>query len=389
MSNNRWVWKGVAAVSLLLLLFSTTTAAFDMDAKMDRMKANMQLTFEQAFGSQDSTPQPDSTTDSEDPVPDTSTDDEDTGDETDADPDTDTTTDTDTDVDADADDANTDDQTADTSDSSQNMWGYYTGGDSTGNSDTDNEPADTVHDSDDSDDTSSDSTWGWHTGDDSDASDADDTGDDTDNTIDDSDDETDDNPSDETSDDATDDSGTDGWSSDDSTADSSQDETDSSGDLDTLSFEERTERYLHGLINEERQKRGLTPFNFDSELQQTADYKSQDMAERNYFAHTSPTGDSFQDIYDRFGYSCRIPHGGSIYLGGENIAKTWYDRTVRTGSGGSVHYSSAQELAEGLRRQRMTSDPHRKAILRPYYQNHGLGVEITSSNQVYATEHFC
>lgn len=155
------------------------------------------------------------------------------------------------------------------------------------------------------------------------------------------------------------------------------------------SLEERTEQVLHQLLNEERKQRGLQPFNYDSELGQTADAKSQDMAENNYFSHNAPNGDNFLDIYRDYGYNCRIPVGGTTYLGGENIARTWFDTNVRADTGNIVHYDTAEELANGLRRQWMTSDGHRKAILRSYYDNHGLGVEITDDNRVYATEHFC
>lgn len=336
MQTLQTVWKGATVSLVCLILLTVNVSAWDtsdMDAKMDSMQAEMDATFAAKFGAADSGS--DSTDDTSDTNDDTSDSDATFGDWN---PDDDSTTDLDQEMD----------------DMQQEMdakFAFF------GSSDADDDASD-------------------------------DTGDDQ-NTVDDG--------NDGTNDDTTDDSDA-GWNHDDSTDDSSSDDSsDDTTDDDSAdgpsgqpsSLEEATEQKLHELINNERRQRGLTPFDWDGTLAQTADYKSQDMADRSYFAHTSPTGDSFRDIYNRFGYNCRIPYSGTIYLGGENIARTWFDRSVRTDTGSTVHYDSADELANGLRRQWMTSDPHRKAILRPYYANHGLGVEITSDGRVYATEHFC
>lgn len=49
------------------------------------------------------------------------------------------------------------------------------------------------------------------------------------------------------------------------------------------------------LVNQERAKAGVGPLQMDSKLVEIARLKSQDMIDKNYFAHTSPTyGDPFQ-----------------------------------------------------------------------------------------------
>lgn len=144
---------------------------------------------------------------------------------------------------------------------------------------------------------------------------------------------------------------------------------------------EQAESIAHDLINQERQQRGISTMSHDSSLQTTARAKSQDMADRNYFAHTSPTGEGFRDLFNQYGVSCT--------RGGENLAQTWVGQTVATGDGGSVHYDDAQNLAEGLVRQWLNSPAHRDAMLRDSYNSHGIGIEITGSDQVYATSHFC
>jgi uncharacterized YkwD family protein len=53
------------------------------------------------------------------------------------------------------------------------------------------------------------------------------------------------------------------------------------------------------LTNQERQKNGLGPVSADTELQNAAQMKSEDMSQNNYFSHTSPTyGSPFQMLKD-------------------------------------------------------------------------------------------
>ena len=67
------------------------------------------------------------------------------------------------------------------------------------------------------------------------------------------------------------------------------------------------------LVNIERSKNGLSPLTHDWELSRVARYKSQDMKNKNYFSHESPTYGSPFDMMRSFGISYRSA--------GENIAK--------------------------------------------------------------------
>ena len=79
-------------------------------------------------------------------------------------------------------------------------------------------------------------------------------------------------------------------------------------DQTTLSYEEEVVR----LVNAERAKVGLSPLTMNWELSRVARYKSEDMRQKRYFDHTSPTyGTPFQMIR-AFGLSFRSA--------GENIA---------------------------------------------------------------------
>lgn len=62
-------------------------------------------------------------------------------------------------------------------------------------------------------------------------------------------------------------------------------------------FEEEVAR----LVNAERAKAGLAPLTLNWQLSRVARYKSQDMIDRGYFAHQSPTYGSPFDMIESFG----------------------------------------------------------------------------------------
>lgn len=66
------------------------------------------------------------------------------------------------------------------------------------------------------------------------------------------------------------------------------------------------------LVNVERAKYGLSALTEDWELSRVARFKSQDMRDKGYFSHTSPTYGSPYDMMKAFGISYRTA--------GENIA---------------------------------------------------------------------
>lgn len=100
------------------------------------------------------------------------------------------------------------------------------------------------------------------------------------------------------------------------------------------------------LVNNIRQQNGLKPLSANWELSRIARYKSQDMLDKGYFSHTSPTyGSPFQMI-TAFGLSYRTA--------GENIAKG---------------YASPQAVVNSW----MNSSGHRANILNASYQQIGVG----------------
>lgn len=178
---------------------------------------------------------------------------------------------------------------------------------------------------------------------------------------------------------------TDGTVSDDGTTDEDAD-TAGDGTLDRA----LVEQYIHEGINEERTARGLEALEFDEDLQEIARGHSEDMAERGYFSHEDPEGNTFADRYAEHGYECRAyTDGGAYYTGGENIAYTYVDQPVRTDSGDVVEHTTERELADGLVEQWMNSDGHRENILADHWNTEGIGIAVTDDDRVYATQNFC
>ena len=100
------------------------------------------------------------------------------------------------------------------------------------------------------------------------------------------------------------------------------------------------------LVNEIRVENGLSPLTENWELSRVARYKSQDMKDKGYFSHNSPTyGTPFQMIR-AFGLSYRTA--------GENIA---------------MGYTTPEAVVNGW----MNSSGHRANILNASYTQIGVG----------------
>lgn len=110
------------------------------------------------------------------------------------------------------------------------------------------------------------------------------------------------------------------------------------------------------LVNQERQKAGVPALTLSQKLTDIANTKAQDMADKNYFSHQSPTYGSPFDMLKHFGVS--------YSYAGENIA---------------AGQKSAQEVMQSW----MNSSGHRANILNKNYTQ--LGVGYTEGGQ-YGTE---
>ncbi|MCP1148214.1 MULTISPECIES: CAP domain-containing protein [Bacillus] len=118
------------------------------------------------------------------------------------------------------------------------------------------------------------------------------------------------------------------------------------------------EKEVVELTNKERAKQGLKALSVDSKLSKSARAKSQDMKDKNYFSHTSPTYGSPFDQMKQFGITYKTA--------GENIAQG---------------QRSPQEVVTAW----MNSKGHRANILNKNYTHIGVGY-VKSGN--YWTQQF-
>jgi uncharacterized protein YkwD len=156
---------------------------------------------------------------------------------------------------------------------------------------------------------------------------------------------------------------------------------------------DRTASLVVAEVNDARTERGLAPLERNGSLARVASAHSADMAARGYVNHTAPNGSGVADRYERFGYDCRIRTGDNGYAtGGENLAYTYADAPVRS-EGGVVSYDGNESrIARGIVTGWMNSPDHRRNLLRPYWQNEGLGVVLDPEDgrtQVVVTQNFC
>lgn len=115
------------------------------------------------------------------------------------------------------------------------------------------------------------------------------------------------------------------------------------------------------IVNVERAKVGAKALTLNSKLSNVATAKSQDMINKNYFDHNSPTYGSPFDMMKQFGISYKTA--------GENIA---------------MGQTSPEEVMNSW----MNSSGHRKNILNPSFTEIGVGIAKNSKGQLYWTQMF-
>ncbi len=121
------------------------------------------------------------------------------------------------------------------------------------------------------------------------------------------------------------------------------------------------EAQVIALVNKQRVSAGLAPLKTNWELSRVARYKSQDMINKHYFAHQSPTYGSPFNMMETFGIR--------FSAAGENIAY-------------------GQRTPAEVMNAWMNSPGHRNNILSPIYNQIGVGVAKASNGTLYWTQMF-
>ncbi len=105
---------------------------------------------------------------------------------------------------------------------------------------------------------------------------------------------------------------------------------------------------LINLTNQQRQAQGLTPVKENTELDQAAEAKAQNMFTENYWAHYSPSGK------DPWGFI--LGSGYKFSYAGENLARNFYN---------------SKDVVDAW----MASPSHKANLLNSHYQDVGMAVE--------------
>ncbi|MGH4051930.1 MAG: CAP domain-containing protein [Clostridium sp.] len=129
----------------------------------------------------------------------------------------------------------------------------------------------------------------------------------------------------------------------------------------TLSADNKLEKEVVTLVNQERSKQGLAPLKENVKLSNVARTKSEDMAKNNYFSHTSPTYGSPFDMMKQFGIT--------YTAAGENIAM-------------------GQPTAASVMNGWMNSPGHRANILSKNFTEIGVGLAKNTNGSIYWTQQF-
>ena len=128
-----------------------------------------------------------------------------------------------------------------------------------------------------------------------------------------------------------------------------------------LTENNKLEKQVVALVNQERAKIGLAPLKDNSQLANVARTKSADMAANNYFSHTSPTYGSPFDMMKKFGITYNAA--------GENIAM-------------------GQPTAASVMTGWMNSPGHKANILSANFTEIGVGVAKDKDGSIYWTQQF-
>ncbi len=130
-------------------------------------------------------------------------------------------------------------------------------------------------------------------------------------------------------------------------------------DYTTQSLSAQEQKMLN-LLNQDRKNAGLSALTLDEELSRIARIKSEDMRDKGYFAHESPTYGNVRAMLRTFGYA--------FSSASENIA----------------HHANVDKAQAAF----MSSSGHRANILSAAWTKVGIGICLDRNGYIYATQIF-
>lgn len=143
---------------------------------------------------------------------------------------------------------------------------------------------------------------------------------------------------------------------------------------------DRIEDLIHQKMNDRRRENGLEPLERNESLDAIARYKSWDMAQRDYFAHSGPNGTTHEMLRDPYKLRCDNT--------GQNLAKHRFDPEKGYPYPQS-ELSKPKEISSEIVGGLLNSPGHRANALSPHYDSQGIGVFVDENGTVFVTQEFC
>lgn len=139
---------------------------------------------------------------------------------------------------------------------------------------------------------------------------------------------------------------------------------------------------LYTLTNINRGNKNIDTLELNDSLENVAQYKANNMKQKDYVSHTSPSGSNLTDRLNKFGLKCE--------QSGENIGQIHYKREIEVNyKNEPVNYTTEKELASGIDKQFMNRDGNKNNIISRQYDDYGIGLSITENGKVYVSQIFC
>lgn len=126
------------------------------------------------------------------------------------------------------------------------------------------------------------------------------------------------------------------------------------------------EKKVFKLINQAREEKGLQPLTVDSKAYRAAVDHSRDMADRNYFSHTSPENKDVVFRLNKYGFKLMG------HTCGENIAANF----------------NMKDPAEAAVAGWLKSPGHYANIMNPKFKYTGVGIAMDKNGKYYFTQVF-
>lgn len=152
---------------------------------------------------------------------------------------------------------------------------------------------------------------------------------------------------------------------------------------------------IDSLVNEERGRQGLSPLEREPGLDRIGKRHSRDMAENGYFDHIDLRGRNATQRAHAGRYVCLssmekptpVPIGENLFTAFRysEYRLTYYPGEVVA----EYDWKTEEEFAHEAVDAWMDSPPHRENLLHPAYHQHGIGIYVSASLEVFVTQNLC